>query len=174
VGYGDLIEPLNIDRYNPAVIQHVMLAIRVAAGEAGIWAYDGAYANINFTVNGAAGSATELTVDSFLVNGGKVETNVENGRITVESAANNGSRGVSGRLVTIDGAGLRNAAVIITDSQGRQARVTSTSFGWFRFDGLSTGETYTLRVDSKHYSFQQRTFTIGDGFMSLGNIVADK
>ena len=46
VGYGDLIEPLNIDRYNPAVIQHVMLAIRVAAGEAGIWAYDGAYANI--------------------------------------------------------------------------------------------------------------------------------
>jgi len=49
VGYGDLIEPLNIDRYNPAVIQHVMLAIRVAAGEAGIWAYDGAYANIKDT-----------------------------------------------------------------------------------------------------------------------------
>ena len=46
VGYGDLIEPLNIDRYNPAVIQHVMLAVRVAAGEAGVWAYDGAYANI--------------------------------------------------------------------------------------------------------------------------------
>ena len=49
VGYGDLIEPLNIDRYNPAVIQHVMLAVRVAAGEAGIWAYDGAYANIKDT-----------------------------------------------------------------------------------------------------------------------------
>ena len=46
VGYGDLIEPLNIDRYNPEVIQHIMLAVRVAAGEAGIWAYDGAYANI--------------------------------------------------------------------------------------------------------------------------------
>jgi citrate lyase subunit beta/citryl-CoA lyase len=46
VGYGDLIEPLNIDRYNPAVIQHIMLAVRVAAGEAGVWAYDGAYANI--------------------------------------------------------------------------------------------------------------------------------
>jgi citrate lyase subunit beta/citryl-CoA lyase len=49
VGYGDLIEPLNIDRYNPAVIQHIMLAVRVAAGEAGIWAYDGAYANIKDT-----------------------------------------------------------------------------------------------------------------------------
>jgi citrate lyase beta subunit len=46
LGYGDLIEPLNIDRYNPAVIQHIMLAVRVAAGEAGVWAYDGAFANI--------------------------------------------------------------------------------------------------------------------------------
>jgi citrate lyase beta subunit len=49
VGYGDLIEPLDIDRYNPAVIQHIMLAVRLAAGEAGVWAYDGAYANIKDT-----------------------------------------------------------------------------------------------------------------------------
>ena len=47
VGYGDLIEPLNIDRYNAAVIQQIMLTVRIAAGEAGVWAYDGAWANIN-------------------------------------------------------------------------------------------------------------------------------
>lgn len=46
VGYGDLIEPLDIDRYNPAVIQSILLHVRMAAGEAGVWAYDGAYANI--------------------------------------------------------------------------------------------------------------------------------
>ena len=45
-GWGDLIEPLGIDRYNPAMIQQLQLQIRVAAGEAGVWAYDGAYANI--------------------------------------------------------------------------------------------------------------------------------
>lgn len=44
-GWGDLIEPLNIDRYNPAAIESIQLQIRIAAGEAGIWAYDGAYAN---------------------------------------------------------------------------------------------------------------------------------
>ena len=44
-GWGDLIEPLDIDRYNPAVIETLLLQIRVAAGEAGVWAYDGAYAN---------------------------------------------------------------------------------------------------------------------------------
>ncbi|HZZ92887.1 MAG TPA: CoA ester lyase [Usitatibacter sp.] len=45
-GWGDLIEPLNIDRYNPAAIQALQLQIRVAAGEASAWAYDGAWANI--------------------------------------------------------------------------------------------------------------------------------
>jgi citrate lyase beta subunit len=45
-GWGDLIEPLDIDRYNPTMIEAIQLQIRIAAGEAGIWAYDGAYANI--------------------------------------------------------------------------------------------------------------------------------
>ena len=45
-GWGDLIEPLDMDRYNPAMIETLLLHIRMAAGEAGVWAYDGAYANI--------------------------------------------------------------------------------------------------------------------------------
>jgi len=45
-GWGDLIEPLDIDRYNPAAIQALQLQIRIAAGEANAWAYDGAWANI--------------------------------------------------------------------------------------------------------------------------------
>ena len=45
-GWGDLIEPLGIDRYNPPMIESLLLAIRVAAGEANVWAYDGAWANI--------------------------------------------------------------------------------------------------------------------------------
>ena len=45
-GWGDLIEPLGIDRYNPAMIQAIQLQIRIAAGEADVWAYDGAWANI--------------------------------------------------------------------------------------------------------------------------------
>jgi citrate lyase subunit beta/citryl-CoA lyase len=45
-GWGDLIEPLDIDRYNPEAIAALQLQIRMAAGEAGVWAFDGAYANI--------------------------------------------------------------------------------------------------------------------------------
>jgi citrate lyase subunit beta/citryl-CoA lyase len=46
-GWGDLIEPLDIDRYNPAMIQQLQLQIRIAAGEAGVWAYDGAWAKFD-------------------------------------------------------------------------------------------------------------------------------
>jgi citrate lyase beta subunit len=45
-GWGDLIEPLAIDRYNAPMIEALLLHIRIAAGEGGVWAYDGAYANI--------------------------------------------------------------------------------------------------------------------------------
>ena len=48
-GWGDLIEPLDIDRYNPAMIETCLLHIRISAGEAGVWAYDGAYANFKDT-----------------------------------------------------------------------------------------------------------------------------
>lgn len=43
LGFGDLFEPLGIDRNNPAAVQQVQLAVRLAAGEAGIWACDAAY-----------------------------------------------------------------------------------------------------------------------------------
>jgi citrate lyase subunit beta/citryl-CoA lyase len=45
-GWGDLIEPLGIDRYNAAMIEAIQLQVRIAAGEADVWAYDGAWANI--------------------------------------------------------------------------------------------------------------------------------
>ena len=46
LGLGDLFEPLGIARRELAAIQHAMFAVRIAAGEAGVYAYDGAFANI--------------------------------------------------------------------------------------------------------------------------------
>jgi citrate lyase subunit beta/citryl-CoA lyase len=45
VGFADLLEPLGIDRTDAAAIHHLQLAVRLAAGEAGIWACDAVYAN---------------------------------------------------------------------------------------------------------------------------------
>lgn len=46
VGLGDLFEGLGIDRSDTAAVHQVQFQIRLAAGQAGIWAYDGAFAAI--------------------------------------------------------------------------------------------------------------------------------
>ncbi len=46
LGLGDMFEPLGIARYEPAHVGQVLMALRLAAGSAGVAAYDSAYANI--------------------------------------------------------------------------------------------------------------------------------
>ncbi|MFT4065235.1 HpcH/HpaI aldolase/citrate lyase family protein [Paraburkholderia sp.] len=46
LGLGDLFEPLGIARREQSAIQQAMFALRIAAGEAGVFAYDSAFANI--------------------------------------------------------------------------------------------------------------------------------
>jgi citrate lyase subunit beta/citryl-CoA lyase len=46
IGFGDLFSPLGIPMSQPFATQAVRLAVRMAAGEAGIAAYDGAYVDI--------------------------------------------------------------------------------------------------------------------------------
>lgn len=46
LGFGDLFEPLGIGRSLAPAVQQVQLAVRLAAGEAGIWACDAAYGHI--------------------------------------------------------------------------------------------------------------------------------
>lgn len=46
IGYADLFEPFGIDRRDPAALAHIRIAVRLAAAEAGIAVYDGAFANV--------------------------------------------------------------------------------------------------------------------------------
>lgn len=43
LGFGDLFEPLGIDRNDVTAVHAVQLAVRLAAGEAGVWVCDAAY-----------------------------------------------------------------------------------------------------------------------------------
>ena len=47
LGLADLLGPLGVDRKDAAAIHHLQLAVRLAAGEAGIWAYDAAMAAVD-------------------------------------------------------------------------------------------------------------------------------
>jgi citrate lyase subunit beta/citryl-CoA lyase len=46
IGYADLLEPTGIDRFDELAIGQIRVAVRLAAAEGGIPAYDGAYAAV--------------------------------------------------------------------------------------------------------------------------------
>jgi citrate lyase subunit beta/citryl-CoA lyase len=46
LGLGDLFEPLSIARRDPQAVQQALWAMRLAAGEAGVWACDSAFADV--------------------------------------------------------------------------------------------------------------------------------
>ena len=47
LGLADLFEPLGISRRNPGAVLQAQFALRMAAGEAGIWACDAAFADLH-------------------------------------------------------------------------------------------------------------------------------
>ncbi|MBV7486901.1 CoA ester lyase [Bordetella sp. BOR01] len=49
LGLGDLFEPAGIARREPAAVQQAMFTLRLAAAEAGVFAYDSAFADIRDT-----------------------------------------------------------------------------------------------------------------------------
>jgi hypothetical protein len=63
---------------------------------------------------------------------------------------------ISGRVTTADGLGIRNAEMVLTgNALTEPMRVTTSSFGYFTFEGLQAGETYIVTVNSRRFTFQQ-------------------
>jgi hypothetical protein len=65
---------------------------------------------------------------------------------------------ISGRIITPDGHGIRNARLVLTRlSNGEIHTALSASFGFYRFDDLPVGETYLLHISAKRYTFDSDT-----------------
>ena len=71
---------------------------------------------------------------------------------------------ISGRVMTANGAGITNAAITLTDMNGNMRRATTSSFGYFTFENVTVGESYTITVNSRRFVFldPSRLITIGD------------
>ena len=82
---------------------------------------------------------------------------------------------LAGRVTTADGRGIRNAHVVISGNGLSEPRTATTgSFGYFSFEGLATGETYVVTVDSQRYTFSipSRVISLVDNVVDA-NFVAD-
>jgi hypothetical protein len=74
---------------------------------------------------------------------------------------------VSGRVTTPDGRGLRNTTVSLTDSPGVVRTVTTSSFGYYAFDNVRSGENYVVEVTSRSYRFASRTIQVNDNLVDV-------
>ena len=61
---------------------------------------------------------------------------------------------LGGRVVDANGRGIRSAVMTLTGSSLAQPiTVRTSSFGYYRFEGVTVGETYVVSVAAKRYSF---------------------
>lgn len=74
---------------------------------------------------------------------------------------------LGGRVLTDTGAGLRNAMVTLTDSSGVSRWTITGSLGYYTIEGVDTGETYIVQVDSKRFLFSPRILTVQDDVASV-------
>lgn len=77
------------------------------------------------------------------------------GNVTVGSAAPT-PVSISGRVTTPGGNGLRNATVFLLDTSGVRLTSTTSLFGFYQFDNVLTGKTYTIGVVSRSFRFSSR------------------
>ncbi len=81
---------------------------------------------------------------------------------------------VSGRVLTANGAGIRNAVVTLTDTAGIVRTTVSGSFGSYVFNQVEVGQVYVLMVQSKRFRFSNpsRVIAVDDQIADL-DLMAD-
>ena len=60
---------------------------------------------------------------------------------------------VGGRVLSADGRGLGGVRITLVGMDGTLARAVSSPFGYYRFDGLTAGDTYVLTIEQRRYTF---------------------
>ncbi|MFL6374831.1 MAG: carboxypeptidase regulatory-like domain-containing protein [Pyrinomonadaceae bacterium] len=69
---------------------------------------------------------------------------------------------ISGRVLTSGGAGLRGASVMMTDANGKTRTAISNAFGYYSFNEVPSGQSYTLVASSRRFAFAPRVMTVVD------------
>ena len=124
----------------------------------------GASSGGTFAVNGTTGqpaAGTNSTGGVYGVNGGFWQNQL---------APTAAGVSVSGRVTTADGRGIRGAKMTLSNSNNQTVITAITgSFGYYRFDDITAGQTYVLSVISKRFSF-----VVSSRLLSVNDELADE
>jgi uncharacterized delta-60 repeat protein len=118
----------------------------------------------------SSSGADSIVIDSLgrIVLGGSAGSKFAAARLyTLEPAP----VAVSGRAVTPDGMPIRGISVGLTSQAGETRWAITSTFGYYQFDGVPTGQTYTLFVrGAKRHTFENRTFGLNEAVDDLNLI----
>lgn len=64
---------------------------------------------------------------------------------------------ITGRVTTANGNGIRGVRLTLTSPNGAIRRATTSTLGYYAFDGVEVGHTYVLEIASKRYTFANST-----------------
>lgn len=74
---------------------------------------------------------------------------------------------VGGRVTNSAGQALNKVKVTITDSNGNVRVAITNPFGYYNFEGVSSGSMYTVRAFAKQYTFTQQTMQVNDNLANV-------
>ncbi|CAN5238695.1 hypothetical protein BH20ACI2_BH20ACI2_00880 [soil metagenome] len=74
---------------------------------------------------------------------------------------------ISGRVVTAEGRGIRDAQVWMIDSEGSRWTVITSSLGYYSFTDVEAGNFYILGVASRRYRFETRAVSASDSIANF-------
>jgi hypothetical protein len=75
--------------------------------------------------------------------------------------------GVTGRVLDSAGRGLFGARISMRTAEGQTYWALTNPFGYYRFTGIPSGDTYIVQPEHKRYQFTPRTVTLVDDLNGL-------
>jgi hypothetical protein len=82
--------------------------------------------------------------------------NVKTGFWVPEFAPTAAHVSISGRVTRLDGTGLNNAVLTLSDGTLTSPKIAiSSSFGYFKFEGVEIGQVYVLTVTHRRFTFNE-------------------
>ena len=137
------------------------------------FATDGSDAtSINPFVGDPLAKKNKISLDAFAPESSPVIGGINAYLFRVGFAPTAANVSLSGRVLTSNGSGLRNAAVMLTDQIGITRTAFTSSFGYYRFDDVATGQSYTVGVNSKRFQFVPQLISVSDALTGV-DFVAD-
>jgi dipeptidyl aminopeptidase/acylaminoacyl peptidase len=147
----DEVYVMNADGSNPVNVSN-----NPAGDHTGAWAPDGTKIVFSSDRDGANNSNIYV-MNTDGTNQTRLTTNPTHDNDPVWQRIAADSATVGGRVTLMGGYGIYNARITVTYAGGYARTVSTNPFGYYRFENVEVGETYTFSVSAKGRIFSQPT-----------------